>query len=447
MVVNPVKLTLIDKIFVGLLLAVFGGIVLHAPLSVGFETLFPDFELVIKSWKEILLLVATVLMGIILYQKKRWAIMSNPVILLIAAYAALHLLLIPLLFQGTTSALAGLLIDLRYVLFFVLVYVAICLYPTLRKPFVYTFFGGAFVVAAFALLQVFVLPVDFLKYIGYGDTTIVPYLTVDENPDFIRISSTLRGPNPLGAYAAIVLAVLAAFWLRGSKAKTRRLLLPISVVVIGSLVALWASYSRSALVAAFVAIGLVGLATIGRTLSRRTWIILIVIIMGLAGGLIAARDSNFVSNVILHENAATGSAVSSNDGHVDSLQDGVNRMILQPLGGGIGSTGSASLYGTEPLIIENQYLFIAHEVGWIGLALFVVIFVKILQLLWKRRADWLALGVFASGIGLALIGLLLPVWVDDTVAIIWWGLAAVALAQTPHGARITTKGHHGRSIH
>jgi len=447
MVVNPVKLTLIDKIFVGLLLAVFGGIVLHAPLSVGFATLFPDFELVIKSWKEILLLLATVLMGIILYHKKRWAIMSNPVILLIAAYAALHLLLIPLSFQGTTSVLAGLLIDLRYVLFFVLVYVAVCLYPTLRKPFIYTFFGGAFIVAAFALLQVFVLPVDVLKYIGYGDTTIVPYLTVDENPDFIRISSTLRGPNPLGAYVAIVLAVLAAFWLRGSKAKTRRPLLPISVVVIGSFVALWASYSRSALVAAFVAIGLVGLATIGRTLSRRTWIILIVIIMGLAGGLIAARDSNFVSNVILHENAATGSAVSSNDGHVDSLQDGVNRMIHQPLGGGIGSTGSASLYGTEPLIIENQYLFIAHEVGWIGLALFIVIFIKILQLLWKRRADWLALGVFSSGIGLALIGLLLPVWVDDTVAIIWWGLAAVALAQTPHGARITTKGHHGRSIH
>jgi hypothetical protein len=32
----------------------------------------------------------------------------------------------------------------------------------------------------------------------------------------------------------------------------------------------------------------------------------------------------------------------------------------------------------------------------------------------------------ASGIGLALIGLLLPVWVDDTVSIVWWGLAAIA---------------------
>jgi hypothetical protein len=27
-----------------------------------------------------------------------------------------------------------------------------------------------------------------------------------------------------------------------------------------------------------------------------------------------------------------------------------------------------------------------------------------------------------------MIGLLLPVWADDTVAIIWWGLAGLALA-------------------
>jgi len=39
----------------------------------------------------------------------------------------------------------------------------------------------------------------------------------------------------------------------------------------------------------------------------------------------------------------------------------------------------------------------------------------------------LALGVFASGIGLALVGFFLPVWADDTVSIIWWGLAAVVV--------------------
>jgi cyanate permease len=77
-----------------------------------------------------------------------------------------------------------------------------------------------------------------------------------------------------------------------------------------------------------------------------------------------------------------------------------------------------------PLIIENQYLFVAHEAGWLGLILFLMIFIGVMNRLWQLRTNWLALGVFASGLGLAIIGLLLPVWVDDTVAIVWWGLAA-----------------------
>jgi len=439
---NKIQFSLLDKLFVGILLAVFGGIVLHAPFSVGFSTLFPHAELLIKSWKEILLLLAGLLALVILYQKKQWSLLRSPVILLIAAYGVLHLLLLPISSQGSTSAIAGLMIDLRYVLFFGLVYLAVCLYPSLRKPFLITFFVGAFIVAAFALLQVFVLPPDILRYIGYNETTIVPYLTVDQNPDFVRISSTLRGPNPLGAYAVVVLALLFAAWLKDSKQSERRPLLPISVITIGSFVALWASYSRSALVAAVAAIGLVVVAIAGRRVPMRAWIVAAAVVFAGAGGLFAARDSNFVSNVLLHDNATTGPAETSNDGHASSLAEGVDRMVHQPLGGGIGSTGSASLYGDSPLIIENQYLFIAHEAGWLGLGLFLAIMFKVLRQLWRRRADWLAVGVFASGIGLALIGLLLPVWVDDTVAIIWWGLAAVALAT------IEVKGKSdGRKIH
>ena len=108
---------------------------------------------------------------------------------------------------------------------------------------------------------------------------------------------------------------------------------------------------------------------------------------------------------------------------------GTAKMLASPLGSGVGSTGSASLYGDAPVIIENQYLFTAHEVGWLGLGLFVVIFTIIMIRLWKLRQSWKALAVFASGAGLTVIGLLLPVWVDDTVSIIWWGLAAVVLAE------------------
>ena len=427
MVVKSAKLTLFDKIFVGILLVVFGGIVLHAPLSVGFSALFPSAEVLIKSWKEILMLMAGLIMLVVLYHKKQFKLLKSPFVLVIGAYALLHLLLLPIFPQGLTAAIAGLFIDLRYLLFFVLVYIALTLYPTLRKTFITTFFVGAFVVAAFSLLQVFVLPHDVLKYIGYSDTTIAPFLTVDQNPAFIRINSTLRGPNPLGAYAVIVLALLFAFWVRPGGKKFQRQGLVISVIAIGSAVALWASYSRSALFAAFAALATVVMAMAGRRISRKVWIIIGVVIIATAGALVAGRNTNFVSNVLLHENASTGAAVNSNDGHVASLRDGINQMVHEPLGGGIGSTGSASLYGSNPLIVENQFLFIAHEVGWIGLSLFIYITFIVLRGLWRKRTDGLALGVFASGIGMILIGLLLPVWVDDTVAIIWWGLAAIAL--------------------
>jgi len=50
------------------------------------------------------------------------------------------------------------------------------------------------------------------------------------------------------------------------------------------------------------------------------------------------------------------------------------------------------------------------------------------KVLWLRRSDPLALGLFASLMGIGLIGLLSHVWTDDTLAYVWWGLAGIAMA-------------------
>jgi len=440
---NIKQLDTLDKFFVGIILIIFAGIVIHAPIIASIGNLFPAMDNFIKSWKEILMIAASGLGVLILMRKKQLAILKQPVLLMIAAYSLLHVLLVPLFWQGSEPTLSGMLIDLRYLLFFTLVYICVVLYPSIRKKLLIVFFAGALLVCIFAVLQVFILPRDVLSYIGYNKNTIIPYLFVDENEQFVRINSTLRGPNPLGAYAGIVLAVMGALWIRTKKIKGKKATTLASVVVFGAVVALWASYSRSALIAAFVAICVVVVVHLTPKVPRWFWAIPSIIIVFAVIGVLSARESHFVSNIFFHDNPTTGAVSNSNDGHISSLEEGTDRMVRQPFGAGIGSTGSASMYGNEPIIIENQYLFIAHEVGWIGLVLFLIIFVKILQQLWRRRADWLALGVFASGIGMALIGLLLPVWVDDTVAIIWWGLAAIAVAQS----LITTKGAHVRTLH
>lgn len=418
----------IDRLIIlvaSVLLFVFVVIIFHAPLSVYLgQFLQPD---IIKAWKEILLLAITPVVLFLLWSAKLLQKLSRDLLLqLIVIYAALHLVILFFIPTNSFQQLAGLSIDLRYLLFFVLVFSIVVLRPSLRDIFIKGTAIASSISLFFASLQATILPSDILKYLGYSRETIAPYLTVDKNTDFIRINGTFRGPNPLGAYSVVYLSLISAFVIK--KQRTfMRYKWQISILALLAIVALWASYSRSALLALLISFGTIVMVTFLRKVKLRYWFSLVVISLVLIGSLFAMRDSAFFQNVVLHNNPNGGSSVDSNDGHAQSLASGLERAFRQPFGAGIGSTGSASLQSSEPNIIENQYLFIAHETGWFGLILFIIIFEMILWRLYQNRRDWLSLGVFTSGVGLAFIGILLPVWADDTVSLVWFGLAAVAL--------------------
>lgn len=416
----------LERTLVGILLVIATLIVVHAPLTVWLGTQWPDWADVLKSWKELLMAVALVLLTTIAVKQQKAGIMLRDRLMQLALiYAGLHFVTIGLFQKGLQQAGAGLLIDLRYILYFALVYGTIRLFPQYRRLFMWIIAAGAAVVLTFAVLQILVLPKDVLKHIGYSKQTIAPYLTVDENPAYIRINSTLRGPNPLGAYALIVISLIAAIAMRW-KMNWRGWMVG-SLAALAAGMALGASYSRSAVIG--VAAALVAIMIVGAPSNVRQKLIagIVTLTVIIAGTLFVLRDSSFVNNIVLHNNPETGAEVDSNAGHATSLVDGVALMARSPLGAGVGSTGSASLMGKQPLIIENQYLMIAHEVGWAGLIVFGWLFAEVMRRLWHRRARALALGVFCSGIGLTIVGLLLPVWTDDTVSIIWWGLAGLAV--------------------
>ncbi len=441
MVAKSKSLKFIDKLYLGLILVIFGGIVLHAPATVWLGNMMPDYAVAFKAWKEILILVALAIAVYLMIKNNKLSILRRPLVMLMVGYGLLHLIYAIFSNLSTDIVVAGLMIDLRYIAFFLVVYLATELYPVLRGIMLRVGLAGALVVFVFALLQVFVLPKDILSSIGYGRDTIAPYLTIDQNNDFIRINSTMRGPNPLGAYAMLALTLFGS-WLFSKKPRLpRNMIIFFSTSMLGAIVALWFSYSRSALLAAVVSIGALVVYKARHLISRRN--MLLGVLTAAVVGLIVALSlsgSSFVANVVLHENPADSNSINSNDGHAESLNDGIDRLVAQPLGSGVGSTGSASLIGEKPLIVENQYLYISHEVGWFGLALFVVIYIALMSALWKRRQDWLSLGLFFSGIGLAMIGILLPVWADDTVAIIWWGLSGLALVGVEYKQRIKKHG-------
>jgi len=416
-----------DKVYLGLLLAVFGGIVLHAPISVAFSVLLPDYSLLIKSWKEILMLAAALIGLYVLYKRKQLSLLKSPLILMLFAYTALHFILIPYKNNGLNSTLAGLMIDLRFLFYFGLMYVAMKLYPDYRKTFIKVGLIGALAVLVFALLQVTILPNDILKYLGYSKDTIAPFLTIDQNNAFIRINSTLRGPNPLGAYAGTVLILMVAYLVKRKLSKEKKEQVIAALLVVGGIAALWFSYSRSAWLGTLVGIiTVLAIANI-KKVSISRWVNIGVGLVILLAGLVMLLNTPFVSNVILHENPTEGNNINSNEGHLQSLTNSSKEVLKQPLGTGVGGTGSASLLGSKSQIVENQYLFVAHESGWLGLVLFMTIFITVMIGLWNLRSEWFSLGVFAAGLNLAIIGLFLPVFADDTISIIWWGLAAIAL--------------------
>lgn len=421
------------RVYGWLLLGIMALIVVHAPLTVFFGTLLPEISLLIKAWKEIVMLAAGVIAVILIVKNKRANdFLKQPVIWLCGIFVVLHLIGL-VGWQGWQSSLAGLAIDLRFVAYFMLVYILIWLYPAYRNRFLQTATVGAIIVVVFTILQLF-LPADFLKHIGYSKNTITPYTTIDQNHDFIRYQSTLRGPNPLGAYAASVSILAAALLINRKRIDWRK-----GMMLLGSLAATYLSYARSAYIG--LVVGVAAVVAVRRwrktSLIKGLAVLGVVAVLAIMSVMILPRD--FVSNVILHEDPEEAGVVNSNDGHWQSLRDSTQRFASQPFGSGVGSTGSASLLGDQPRIIENQYFFIAHEVGWLGLVCFVVLYGVVLCRLWHLKDDPWALGVFGSGVCLAVVGVFLPVWVDDTIAIVWWGMAAVVVAKGSDDGRSSNK--------
>lgn len=421
----------LGKIYEIGLLIVIVGVVIHAPVVVGLGQLLPDYADLVKAWKEILLAVLALVAIALITQRKLWTtVLKSPFIVLSLAFIDLHLILSLFAGGNDNSVIAGLMIDLRFIVIFMLAYILILLRPQALGRIVKSVLVGAVVVIGFGVLQITVLPDNVLSYLGYSSDTISPYITIDRNPDFVRINSTLRGPNPLGALMVIYLSLGLAYLLLSKKIADQRKRFAVIGLTITSAAVLFASYSRSAYVALLAAVATIAL-TWGRFSKKTIGIALAGLVVVAIGGMMLSQTSWF-SNVILHENPNSASSTKSNDGHIDSLADGVERLINQPFGAGIGSTGAASLYDTNSandLMIENYYLFVAHESGWLGLILFIALFGLTLAVLWRKRSNgWLPVAMLASGVGLAFIGLLLPVWADETVALIWWALAGATIA-------------------
>ncbi|MDB5181893.1 MAG: hypothetical protein JWP13_656 [Candidatus Saccharibacteria bacterium] len=402
----------------------------HAFMTVWLSSGVGHYTLV-RLWKEILLLLLLVGAGFLFVTqpKVRAACKRQPLIGLMCIYVLFVILVggVAYIFDGVSlkAYTYGVLLDSRYLVFFCVTWLATQYSDLLVRFWKHLLLIPAAVVAGIAALQYTVLPADFLRHFGYGPDTIRPTLTIDQKDAYKRVQSTLRGPNPFGAYLVVVLSALSALLL---KIKNQRLGLIVLYVLAG--LALVFTFSRSAWLGALASTAWLLWMAVSSMRWRK------VLLVGGAAALVSfgalgylLRENDHFQNVFFHTNEHSQSSESSNFGHAKAVSEGLKDIARQPWGSGTGTAGPASVYNaSEPRIAENYFVQIGQEIGIVGLSLFLVINILVSKLLWQRRRHTLASVLLASFIGITVINLLMHAWADDTLAYIWWGLAGAAVA-------------------
>lgn len=389
----------------------------------------------IQVWKEILLLIIVVAV-ILIYRRQSAQLLKDKLVWLIIIYTAFTIfagLLAYTLEHTSLKALAfALIINLRFLVFFLCIYLGASIFQSLKKLWPRILLIPASLVILFGLLQVFVLPHPFLEHFGYSPQTILPFRYVNEDPQFLRVQSTLRGANALGVYLLLIITAATALAVRAKQQKYKPVLFALSLL---GLLVLFFTYSRSAWIGTLIS--LVALAwwlTDLRYNSRKFKIVASASgLLLLGGGIVIAitlNNSQFVQNTLLHTDRTSTSPDTSNEVRAESITKALSEVIEKPLGSGPGTAGPASVQNSNqsPRIAENYYLQIAQEVGVVGLAIFLAINFMVAFRLWQRRNQTLAAVLLASFLGLVFVNMVSHAWTDDTIAYLWWGLAAIALA-------------------
>lgn len=408
----------------------------HAFISTWLISNF-GFELLFKSWKEILLffIAAPLAIWLSLRDKAIWRRLVNSRInQLVAVYISLNALYALLGANGQQAARAGFIFNIRFLVIFLVAQVVALTainHPKLRQFLIRIIFFGGIVVAVFGTMQVLFLPADFLRHFGYANWLIPPYFTIDSNDNLVRILSTLRGPNELGAYFIFWLPILALvtkkLWLK-SKNLIRFGLI---AVWLCSLITLYGSHSRSAWLGVVFA-GFTWLLLQTSNLWRKRLLVAstVLLVCTATAALIMGR-STFVQITLLHHDPADSVAIDSDTQRIQSLSSAARDIINKPFGEGVGATNIASTYGKNSHIVENYYLQTTVELGLVGACLFIILIVAVAVRLWRLRRDMIAAALLASLVGVLVVAMFLPAWGDETLSMLWWGLAGVIFIRNP----------------
>ncbi len=404
------------------LLTLMASLPIATPLTVFLSQHISIF--IVSGWKELLLFGATLLAIPKIRDKNlRYVLGKDRVIQLIIAVLVVYCIVSLATWTGIETAVsfaAG----SRFLFAYLLGSIVSYSYTRIWRRALKVIMVVGVIVAFLGLLQVLILPKDILTHLGYDpfgvDTKGIPpaYHLVANNQDYVRAQSSLRGPNALGAYLILPLIILLHMY----EINRRK------IYLFGSFLCgfvLFLSFSRSAWIGA--SIGIITLAVISfpKKIKKHvfSWkaALVFLLIIGIIGAL---SKTEFVKTLIFH--TSQNQSVNSNEGHISGLVDGTKYIISHPLGGGVGIAGPASvLDGQNVNISENYYLQVGQELGWLGLALLIILTVSMLRFYIQNKSNKVTPILCSSFVALTVTNLLLHTWADEVVAITWWLLAGI----------------------
>jgi hypothetical protein len=384
-----------------------------------------------KSWKEILLAALVPFVAAYLFLNRNIArtIWHSWLTALTLAYILLTFGFAIGSQASPDAVLAGILMNLRFLAIMLLAQIIWASgHPWMhrvKKWLQQWLFVTTIILSVLAIAQVTVVPHDFLEQFGYGPDTIPAYLMVDENPDALRAFATMRGPNPLGAWLLLPLALAAITVVRQRRNVLAGLALGFGVV------ALVASGSRSAWLGAGVAAVILAVMLVPRAKLARAvkWGVAPTLVLGAVFLWLAATVPALRLAVFRSSPTDPYLLEGSTEKHWQETVNGLADAAAQPFGQGVGTAGPASFYDLNglPKIPENYFVQLAQEVGFAGLLLFLAISVLVVYHLWQRRHEAIHAALLASFIGINVINIFLHGWADDPTAMTWWAVLGLYL--------------------
>ena len=420
-------------------LYIFYGLIAYMPVHIFVSTIiganFGGLEF-LKIFKDILLVVGFIAIFVSsLKQKwfKEW--LSDSIVVAILLYAFLTIVLALIKPTDLDAEILGVTYNLRFLLFFLYGWLLVRTFPKneIKTTTLKLVLSSSFVVVIFGIIQYLLLPNDALKALGFTKANgVFPAFFIDDKPDLERVMSTLRDPNSLGSYLIIISSLVIAGFV-SAKNKFKK-----SWAIYGllTLLCLWFTFSRSALIGLILMIGIYGalyLRSNNKLKSKHLkigGIGLLVSIMLFGGILFFARNSYFVQNVIFHADSST-TLEDPNELRIRFWKESVQEVADAPLGNGPGTAGLASIkndkQGTK--LNENYYLQVASEVGIIGLVLFLSIIILIVIRIYQAHPNnYFVYALLASLAGLMFTNFLVHIWSNEAVAYTWWGLAGLVIS-------------------